>query len=129
MTHGLSRIGFTLAAVLIVGSIPLWLAAQQPPPAAANRCEFEVMQSHTARFQGDAPGHMGRASGLENRKLQVALGDGVYRGEQQVGKVSFLGYSRLHGSLEVMFSPLPNARVCVGDVVWLSLDGPPAAAR
>ncbi len=109
-----------------------WLWGQQPDKAqgaaASNRCELEVMQSYDAKYQGDMPGHMGRAGGLENRKLQVALGDPVFRGEQQVGKVTFLGWSRPHGSLEVEFAPQAGVRVCVGDVVWLALDGKPQPA-
>jgi hypothetical protein len=129
MTLRPHRIALPVVLMLVLGSIPFWLQGQQPPVDAGGRCEFEVVQSHYARFQGDLAGHMGRASGLENRKLQVALGDPIYRGEQQVGKVSFLGWSRPHGSLEVMFSPAANVRVCVGDTVWLALDGKPATAR
>jgi len=117
------------SAIALIGG-PLWLAAQQPagtttPNAAGNRFEFEVIQSYDARYQGDTPGHMGRSGGLENRKLHVALGDPVFRGEQQVGKVTGLGWSRAHGSLEVEFDPLPASRVCVGEQVWIALDGQP----
>jgi hypothetical protein len=111
--------------------------AQQPaattaqPNVVGNRFEFEVIQSYDARYQGDTPGHMGRSGGLENRKLHVALGDPVFRGEQQVGKVTGLGWSRAHGSLEVEFDPIEGARVSVGDLVWIALDGQarPAAPR
>jgi hypothetical protein len=111
----------------------LWISAQQPrvekaQPAASNRFEFEVISSFDAKYEGDTPGHVGRSGGLENRKLQVALGDPVFRGEQQIGKITGLGWSRVHGSLEVEFDPVNAARICVGDVVWLALDGKPPAA-
>src|SRR5215510_3176190 len=117
---------FALVLLPTLG-LPVWLAGQQPP-AASNRFEFEVIQSYDAKYQGDTPGHMGRSGGLENRKLHVALGDPVFRGEQQVGKVTSLGWSRPHGSLEVEFDPLEGARVCVGDTVWIALDGQPKPA-
>ncbi|HZN36702.1 MAG TPA: hypothetical protein VFB80_22890 [Pirellulaceae bacterium] len=124
-----------LVAALLAPALgwQVWLAGQQPAARtqpASNRFEFEVIQSYDARYQGDTPGHMGRSGGLENRKLQVALGDPVFRGEQQVGKVTGLGWSRPHGSLEVEFDPLPAVRVCVGDSVWIALDGQkPAVSR
>jgi len=126
-----------MAGVLLLIVGPLWLSGQQPTPttappgAAGNRFEFEVIQSYDARYQGDTPGHMGRSGGLENRKLHVALGDPVFRGDQQIGKVTGLGWSRAHGSLEVEFDPLPGARICVGEQFWIALDGQakPAASR
>lgn len=122
-----------MLGVLLLIAAPLWLAGQQPattavPNPSSNRFEFEVIQSYDARYQGDTPGHMGRSGGLENRKLHVALGDSVFQGDKQVGKVTGLGWSRVHGSLEVEFDPVAGARVCVGDVVWLALDGQPKPA-
>ena len=135
------RLLFVVGAILIPAlGWQVWLVGQQPVPnavpapsgakaaAAANRFEFEVIQSYDARYDGDTPGHMGRSGGLENRKLHVALGDPVFGGEQQIGKVTGLGWSRAHGSLEVEFDPVVGARVCVGDVVWLALDGQPKPA-
>jgi hypothetical protein len=126
----------TTSGLFFVLGWQLWISAQQPrvekaQPAASNRFEFEVISSFDAKYEGDTPGHVGRSGGLENRKLQVALGDPVFRGEQQIGKITGLGWSRVHGSLEVEFDPVNNARICVGDVVWLALDGQfkPAAAR
>ena len=119
------------APLLLALGWQVWLAGQQPAvpsQAAGTRFEFEVIQSYDAKYQGDSPGHMGRSGGLENRKLHVALGDPVFRGEQQVGKVTALGWSRPHGSLEVEFDPLNGARVCVGDTVWIALDGQAKAA-
>ena len=102
---------------------------QQPeaksPRALAdpNKFEFEVVQSFDAKYEGDTPGHMGKSGGLGNRRPQVALGDAVYRGQQKVGVITGLGWSRSYGSLEVEFDPVGDVRICVGDVVWLALDG------
>ena len=117
--------------LLIVGPLWLWGQQSQPgktEPSVSNRFEFEVIQSYDAKYEGDTPGHTGRSGGLENRKLQIALGDPVFRGEKQVGKVTGLGWSRVHGSLEVEFDPIDGTRICVGDVVWLALDGQPKPA-
>jgi hypothetical protein len=114
-------------ALLVAGGWQVWLSGQQPAPAkaapAGNRFEFEVIQSYDARYEGDTPGHIGRSGGLDGRKPHVALGDPVFRGEQQVGKVTGLSWSRGQGSLEVEFDPVGGARVSVGDAVWLALDG------
>ena len=37
--------------------------------------------------------------------------------------VTGLGFSRLHGTLEVEFQPLDGVRVCVGDLAWIAFDG------
>jgi hypothetical protein len=121
-----------ISAGLFLGAIGLEVCSWgQQPAAAGSRFEFEVVQSFDAKYEGDTPGHVGRSGGLENRKLHVGLGDPIFRGDQQVGKVTGLSWSRAHGSLEVEFDPVADARVCVGDVVWLALDGKPqpAAAR
>jgi hypothetical protein len=126
-----------LAAILALGlalSMNLFLAAQQPgstklkaqPKAAADRLEFVVVQSFDAKYEGDTPGHSGRIEDLHDRRPQVALGDLVYRGEVQIGQITELGWSPVHGTLEVEFEPAPVTRICVGDRVWLYLEGPPA---
>jgi hypothetical protein len=96
-------------------------APGQKPAADPNRFEFEVVQSFDAKYQGDSPGHMGKSGGLENRRPHVALGDPVFRGQEKVGVITGLGWSRTHGSLEVEFDPVDDARICVGDEVWLAL--------
>lgn len=133
---GLRRIvlcvGFGVAAT---AGCQLWLVAQQPavtktnepPRSDPSRFEFEVVQSFNAKYDGDTPGHIGRFGGLEMRRPRVALGDPVFRGEQQIGTVTGLGWSRAHGSLEVEFDPRGDVRICVGDLVWLALDGKPPA--
>ena len=100
-------------------------AANQAKPAAdPNRFEFEVVQSYDAKYEGDRPGHMGKSGGLENRRPHVALGDSVFRGQEKIGVITGLGWSRTHGSLEVEFDPVGDARICVGDIVWLALQSP-----
>ena len=105
-------------------------SGQQPAakaaPAAAdpNRFEFEVVQSYDARYEGDRPGHMGKSGGLADRRPHVALGDPVFRGQEKIGVITGLGWSRTHGSLEVEFDPVGELRICVGDVVWLALNKP-----
>lgn len=119
---------------LTILSVHNWSGGQQPAaekaksPADPNHFEFEIVQSFDAKYEGDTPGHMGRSGGLENRRPQVALGDGVYRGNEKIGVITGLGWSRVHGSLEIEFDPIAKARICVGDVVWLALDGQTAAA-
>ena len=123
-----------IVVVVLALSTNLFLAAQQPgpaklkaqPKAASDRFEFDVVQSFNAKYEGDTAGHVGRNGGLGERRPQVALGDPVFRGDEQIGQITELGWSRVHGSLEVEFDPAPGARICVGDQVWLYLAGPPA---
>jgi hypothetical protein len=118
---------FALGVASVVGW-QVWSIAQQPAAgkakeaAGSNRLEFEVVQSFDAKYLGDTPGHLGRAGGLENRRLRIALGDSIYRGEEKVGVVTGLEWIRTHGSLNIEFDPVDHARVCVGDAVWTALD-------
>jgi hypothetical protein len=102
-------------------------SGQQPAPATArpvadsNRFEFEVVQSFDAKYEGDTPGHIGKSGGLADRRPHVALGDPVFRGQQKIGVITGLGWSRTHGSLEVEFDPVDQVRISVGDEVWLAL--------
>ncbi len=120
----------TVFAVVLVISWQVWSVGQQPGveksknAAAASRLEFEVVQSFDAKYEGDTPGHMGRAGGLASRKPHVALGDAVFRGDQKVGTVTGLTWNRTNGSLDIEFDPADKARVAVGDAVWLVLDSP-----
>jgi hypothetical protein len=122
-------VGVLLLVVAVVAlSRPFGTDGQQPaniakPAADPNRFEFEVVQSFDAKYEGDTSGHVGKNGGLENRRPQVALGDAVYRGQDKIGVVTGLGWSRTHGSLEVEFDPIGEVRICVGDVVWLALNG------
>ena len=119
-----------VAAVLFVGAAWGGLTAvrsqqtakPQPSRQAAGRFEFEVIESFDAKYEGDTPGHIGRSGGLADDRPQAALGDAVYRGEQKIGTVTALRWSRGQGSLEVEFDPEPKTRINVGDVVWLKLD-------
>jgi hypothetical protein len=108
-------------------------SAQQPATekgkttADSNRLAFEVVHSFDAKYEGDTPGHMGRAGGLQNRRLRAALGDSIYRGDQSVGTVTGLTWNRTNGSLDIEFDPAENTRISVGDEVWMLLDGSAAA--
>ena len=126
----LQSLGVLLVVLTVVAAgWPFATDGQQPaniakPASDPNRFEFEVVQSFDAKYEGDTPGHVGRSGGLENRRPQVALGDGVYRGQEKIGVITGLGWSRAHGSLEVEFDPIGEMRICVGDVVWLALNKP-----
>jgi hypothetical protein len=121
------------AALLIVGAMGLgivhhFLAAQDvvrtpPPDKIAGRFQFEVVECFDARYLGDTPGYTGRHGELGDFRPTAALGDPVYRGNDKVGRVTRLAWSRPHGSLEIEFDPEPKVDVHVGDVVWLKLGG------
>ena len=81
-----------------------------------------MIQSFDAKYEGDTPGHIGKSGGLGERRPRVALGDPVFRGEERVGTVTGLTWSRPFGSLEVEFDPVEKVRISVGDDVWLDLD-------
>jgi hypothetical protein len=133
LRHGLGIVALGLA---IITGWQLWSSGQQPPagqPKAAadsNRLEFDVVESFDAKYLGDTPGHMGRAGGLEHRP-RIALLDPIYRGEEKVGVVTGLQWNRTRLSLDIEFDPVDHARICVGDAVWMALDGssPPKPAE
>jgi hypothetical protein len=114
-----------LVAVLLLALAAVGAAQQAAPKpdkaAELGRFEFEVIESFNAKYEGDTPGHIGKSGGLADRRPHVALGDPVFRGEQKVGVVTGLGWSRAQGSLQVEFDPLDGARITVGDQVWLTL--------
>lgn len=97
----------------------------KPAPAADGKFEFEVIESFDSKYAGDTPGHIGKHGELGDFRPSAALGDPVYRGEQKIGTVTNLLWSRGHGSLEIEFDPEPNVRIAVGDLCWLKM-GPPA---
>ena len=129
----MQRVSMWLVSVVvgltIVGGWQIWTSGQQPAAekgkeaAAANRLDFEVVQSFDAKYEGDTPGHIGRAGGLATRRPHVALGDAIYRGEEKVGMVTGLTWNRTNGSLDIEFDPAEQVRICVGDAVWMMLDG------
>jgi hypothetical protein len=124
--------GIVAAGLLFSLVCQLWSSGQQPaaekgPAGAANRIEFEVVESFDAKYLGDTPGHLGRAGRLEGRKLRVALGDPMFRGDERVGIVTGLKWNRTNGSLDIEFDPVDHCRVHVGDLVWMALDGSAAA--
>ena len=115
-----------LLAVWQAWSVKHQAAAQQPAAEkvkveAKDRFKFEVVQSFNARYAGDTPGHIGKSGGLGDQRPRVALGDAVFRGEERVGTVTGLTWSRASGSLEVEFDPAEKVRICVGDEAWLDL--------
>ena len=123
-----------VVALLFVMGWQAWMMGQQTPRekgrglvANSSRFEFEVIQSFNAKYEGDTPGHVGRSGGLAERRPGAALGDAVFRGEEKVGVVTGLTWNRAQGSLEVEFDPVTQARISVGDAVWLAL-GEQAAA-
>jgi len=119
---------FATAALLVVGAACCGLAvvrsqqpAKAPPPQAAGRFEFEVIESFDAKYEGDTPGHIGRHGELGDRRPQAALGDAVYRGDEKVGTITGLRWNRGVGGLDVEFDPDPKTRIEVGDTVWMKL--------
>jgi hypothetical protein len=125
--------GVPLGIAIIIG----WqlLSSGQQPAAektkeSASRLEFEVVHSFDAKYLGDTPGHMGWVGGLTTRRPKVALGDRIYRAEEQVGIVTGLDWNRANNSLDIEFDPVNHARVYVADAVWVQLDnGPPTANK
>jgi hypothetical protein len=128
--HGVIKwLGVAIVSLAMLTAWQLWSSGQQPATgkgkdaAAANRLEFEVVQSFDAKYLGDTPGHMGRAGAIEGRRPRIALEDSIYRGDEKVGIVTGLQWNRTNGSLDIEFDPVDHARVCVGDAVWMALDG------
>lgn len=128
-------LGVALLCGAIVVAWQLGTSGQQPAAVKgaavvdSNRLEFEVVHSFDAKYEGDTPGHMGRAGGLQNRRPHVALGDSIYRGDDKVGQVTGLTWNRTNGSLDIEFDPVNNVRVNVGDEVWMMLDGSSPAEK
>jgi hypothetical protein len=126
-------LGIVAMGLAIIGGWQLLSNGQQSATDKAktpdsNRLEFEVVQSFDAKYDGDSPGHLGRAGGLQNRRLHAALGDTIYRGDVKVGTVTGLTWNRTNGSLDIEFDPAENTRISVGDEVWMFLDGNAAAS-
>lgn len=110
------------------GGIAHYLAAQDaaqptPRPTRLGRFEFEVVECFDAKYQGDTPGYIGRHGELGDLRPAAGLGDPIFRGDEKIGSVTRLTWSRAQGSLEIEFDPATGARIHVGDVVWLKLGG------
>lgn len=118
----------TLLAIwqLAVCAQPTERADAPPSSVVGSRFNFDILESYDAKYLGDTPGHGGRGGGLGNTKPNVALGDPVYNGDQQIGRVTSAVWDRLKGSLTIELEPVIGARIAVGDAVWLNLT--PAAA-
>lgn len=113
-----------LLAGLVLWNLPQASRSQAPATQPPGRFEFDVVESFDARYDGDTPGHMGRRGGLGDIHPEVALGDPVFHGEEKVGVVTGLRWSRAQGALDVEFDPTAKTRIAVGDVVWLKLGEP-----
>lgn len=115
---------------IAIGGYATVVAQQAEPvkttPTVNGKFEFEIIESFDSKYAGDTPGHIGRHGELGDFRPSAALGDPVFRGEQKIGTVTNLLWSRGQGSLEIEFDPEPNIRIAVGDECWLKM-GPPAA--
>jgi hypothetical protein len=123
---GRRRAAILAGGVLAAFVAWVWSTPAQGPPAPPNpeRFEFLVVESFDARYLGDTPGHLGRAS-LGRKSPRVALGDPVYRQSTRVGKVSHLNWNEANESLEVEFDPDRDQRIVLGDAVWVALGKTP----
>ena len=117
------RAAILAGSTILIGGWASWATRGQgvaPRAGGAGRFEFLVVESFDARYQGDTPGHMGRAaSGRVAPRL--ALGDPVLRGSARVGTVTHLEWNEARESLEVEFSPEPNVRIGIGDPVSVAI--------
>lgn len=116
------------SGALVSSAVVHYLTAQaaaqgQARPIRQGRFEFEVVECFDAKYQGDTPGYIGRHGELGEFRPAAGLGDPIFRGEEKIGSVTRLVWSRAHGSLEIEFDPTERARIQVGDVVWLNLGG------
>lgn len=120
--------------LLVLAMVPLVVAQDIPNANAPKKIttaparqivsghfEFEIVESYDAKYLGDTPGHIGRHGELGDFRPHAALGDPVYRGDEKVGHVTGLKWSKGAGSLEIEVNPEPFVHICVGDVMWLKL--------
>lgn len=122
--------GWGLAAVA-AGLLMMtqWSTHAQPgklpearPAKPGTRHTFEVVESFDAKYEGDTPGHIGRAGGLDEIRPNVALGDPVFHNDKKAGTITNVVWSRAQGSLAIEFDPEPNQRIAVGDIMTLDLN-------
>jgi hypothetical protein len=114
-----------LATLVLAGYLAWdWASPAQGPAANAGRFEFLVVESFDAKYQGDTPGHIGRAS-LGRNSPKVALDDPVFRDTTRVGKVTRLIWNEARESLDVEFDPENGQRIAIGDAVWVALKKAP----
>jgi hypothetical protein len=118
-------LALALLGIAAVGGYATVVAQQvdqvKPTPKADGKFEFEIIESFDSKYAGDTPGHIGKHGELGDFRPSAALGDPVFRGEQKIGTVTNLVWSRGHGSLEIEFDPEPNIRIAVGDICWLKM--------
>lgn len=96
--------------------------SDSPLAKPGTKFNFEVIECFDAKYLGDTVGHLGRGGGLEKIRPHVALGDGVFRGDKKVGRVTSIHWLRVQGSLTIEFDPEPLQRVAVGEKVWIDLN-------
>ncbi|HET6422335.1 MAG TPA: hypothetical protein VFG20_01550 [Planctomycetaceae bacterium] len=126
----LFRLALVIAIVVAsLSTLSSWnLSAQNPAltvdPLAKSgtRFEMDVIESFDAKYEGDTPGHIGRAGGLNGVRPNIALGDGVFRGEDRIGTITNVAWSRAQGGLTIEFDPDSKTRVAVGDHFWVDLN-------
>lgn len=108
-------------------TLPAQSTALKPdkPAKPGTHFEMNVVESFDAKYEGDTPGHIGRAGGLNDIQPNVALGDGVFYGEERIGTITNIAWSRGQGSLTIEFDPAPGKRVAVGDHFWIDLNPMP----
>lgn len=124
----------TVAIVMLLGVLAdrNWpLPAQTTAPKSAviappgTHFDMDVVESFDAKYEGDTPGHTGRAGGLNDIRPNIALGDGVFHGDERIGTITNIAWSRAQGSLAIEFDPAPGRRVAVGDHFWIDLNPTP----
>lgn len=132
-----------LAAIVICGVLPfaVKLSAQsgkkimEAPTAnlvlakPGTKFQFDVIEMFDAKYLGDSPGYLGRSGGLAGIRPHVALGDLVYRGDEKIGTVTNVTWSRTQDGMTVEFDPAPSMRITVGDSVWVYLNPPDGPAK
>ena len=128
-------------ALCAISAFSFRLAAQPPAttiesPTAnlalakpGTKFEFDIIEMFDAKYLGDTPGYIGKSGGLTGIRPRVALGDPVYRGDQKIGSVTNLLWSRTQDGLTVEFDPEPLVRITVGDPVWLYLNPPDSSPK
>jgi hypothetical protein len=132
-----------LAAIVVCGvsSLAVKLSAQpekkplEAPTAnvvlakPGTKFQFDVVEIFDAKYLGDTPGYVGRSGGLTGIRPHIALGDPIYRGEDKIGTVTNVSWSRTQDGMTVEFDPSPLMRITVGESVWLYLNPPDGPAK
>ena len=108
---------------------PAEATAQLSLAKPGTKFQFDIIEVFDAKYLGDSPGYLGRSGGLTGIRPHVALGDPVYRGEEKIGSVTNVNWSRTQDGMTVEFDPAPMTRITVGESVWLYLNPPDGPAK